>query len=73
MTGEQHATHQNFMPLQHQRRSPVLIPELHTTTLRTRDNPLAIMRDGNREHIILVASEIDRPFAEPAHRLYGNC
>jgi hypothetical protein len=35
----------------------VLIPELDTTILRARDDPLAIMRDGHKEHIVLVAGE----------------
>jgi hypothetical protein len=53
------------MPLQHQLRSPILIPELHTTILRARDDPLAIMRDGHREHIVLVAREVEHALAEP--------
>ncbi len=54
-----------FMPLQHQLRSPIFIPKLHTTVLRARDDPLAIMRDGNREHIIFMTSEIEDALAEP--------
>jgi len=53
-----------FMVLQHQLRSSVLIPELHTAILRTRDDPLAIMRDGNAVHTILVTSEIEHALAE---------
>src|SRR5258708_14744884 len=54
-----------FMPLQHQLRSPIFSPKLHTTVLRTRDDPLAIMRDGDREHIIFMTSEIEHALAEP--------
>jgi len=32
--------------------------------LRARDDPLAIMRDHNREHIILVACEIQHTLAK---------
>ena len=54
-----------FMSLQHQLRSPVFIPKLHTTILRTRDDPLAIMRYGDGEHIIFMTREIEHALAEP--------
>ena len=53
------------MPLQHQLGPPVLIPKLHSTILRARDDPLAVMRDRDREHIILVAREVQHALAEP--------
>jgi len=59
------------MPLQHQLRSPALVPKLHTTVLRTRDDPLAIMRDSNGEHIIFMTREIEQALAEPVASFTG--
>ena len=52
-----------MMPLQHQVRAPMPIPELDTTITRTGDDPLAIMRDSHRPYTTPVAREIQHTFA----------
>jgi hypothetical protein len=50
----------------------VLIPELDTAILRSRDDPLAIMRDGHREHIVLMAGGVQHALAEALVGLAGG-
>ena len=52
------------MPLQHQVRAPMPIPELDTTIGRTGGDPLAIMRDRHRHYCPPVAREILHTFAK---------
>jgi hypothetical protein len=57
-----------LVALQHQLSAAVLIRELDTTILRTRDDPLAIMRDGHREHVVLMAGEVQHALAVGGER-----
>src|ERR1700679_3550769 len=60
-----------FMPLQHKLCAAALVPKLDTAVLRAGDDALAIMRDGDGEHIVLVASEVEDALAEALVGLAG--
>ena len=61
-----------MMPLQHQVRAAMPIPELDTTIDRTGDDPLAIMRDSHRQYSVPVAREIKQTFAKLSAGFMGT-